>query len=347
MAGCHAAARVASLALSAALLLPTHCNPLSFYYGKMVHLESTWVNTELKDIKIEKRGPASVVIMSRPERRNAWTEEMRNEVCFALDQASKDPAVRAVVITGDPAGKAFCAGADLGSGRGESTNGVFTDVGPQQMPGDIPEGRPTSINYWRDGGGTAGLAVMRCTKPVIAAVNGAAVGVGMTFPLCCDMTVAAEDAKVGFVFGRRGLTMECLSSFFLQRAVGHKKAMELVLTGRIFQAKDAPAGLFNYTVPAHEVLPKALELANEIATNTSPMSCLLNRLQIIRNSQLSPEEAHLIESKCIYFASIGADAQEGIKAFLEKRPARFPMDPFKDAPDFMPWWSEVATKAKL
>eukprot|EP00656_Telonema_subtile_P053887 TRINITY_DN7892_c0_g1_i3.p1 TRINITY_DN7892_c0_g1~~TRINITY_DN7892_c0_g1_i3.p1 ORF type:complete len:170 (-),score=35.38 TRINITY_DN7892_c0_g1_i3:231-740(-) len=169
----------------------------------------------------------------------------------------------------------------------------------------------------------------------------------MTLPLCCDMTVASESAQVGFVFGKRGLTMECLSSYFLSRCVGHKMAMELVLTGRVFKAAQAPTGLFNYVVPAEDVLPKALELAAEVC-NTSPMSCLLNRNMIIRGGHCtSPEEAHLVESKGIFWAANERDAREGIMSFLEKRPAKFPMDPFADSPEWFPWWREISTKAKL
>lgn len=211
----------------------------------------------------------------------------------------------------------------------------------------VPTGRPANLAYWRDGGGIAGLAIMRSLKPVIAAINGAAVGVGMTLPLACDMTVANEDAKVGFVFGKRGLTMECLSSYMLERCVGHKVAMELVLTGRVFRAKEAPAGLFNYTVPPDQVLAKALELAAEI-TQTSPMSAMINRSMVIRNGHsTSPEEAHLVESKSIWWASRNKDAREGIASFLEKRQPRYPMDPFRDSPDWFPWWAEVSTRSRL
>ena len=171
------------------------------------------------------------------------------QVARCLDEASKDPTVRVSVLTGDPAGKAFCAGADLSPGGPHN---------PTSMQGDVPEGRPANLGYWRDGGGTAGLAIMRSTKPVLCAINGAAVGVGMTLPLACDITVAAEGAKVGFVFGKRGLTMECLSSYMLEKCVGHKVAMELVLTGRIMRAEDAPGGLFNYVVPRDEVMSKVL-----------------------------------------------------------------------------------------
>ena len=283
------------------------------------------------------KGSVALITLRRPEARNAWTELMRNEVARAVDRASRDPAVRAIVLTGDPAGRAFCAGADLNPAG---------PANPSSMEGDVPEGRDANLQYWRDGGGTAGLAIMRSTKPVIAAINGAAVGVGMTLALCCDMSIAAEDAKCGFVFGKRGLTMECLSSNLLERCIGHKKAMELVLTGRVFRSQEAPPGLFNYVVPAAEVVGKALDIAAEIA-DTSPMSTMLNRQMIIRNAQLSPEEAHLVESRSIFWVSRNLDAKEGIASFLEKRPPAWKLDPFKDSPDWFPWWLEYATKAKL
>ena len=178
-------------------------------------------------------GKVALITLSRPANRNAWTEIMRDEIVRCLDQASRLPKIRCVIITGDPAGRAFCAGADLSPS---------SPTNPSSMLSDVPKDRPANESYWRDGGGTAGLAVVRCTKPVICAINGAAVGVGCTLPLACDMTVAEADAKVGFVFAKRGLTMECLSSYFLERCVGTKKAMELVLTGRVFRARDAPPG---------------------------------------------------------------------------------------------------------
>lgn len=307
--------------------------------SKGARLVERWTddpNTQSKYETIE-GGTIAVITMSRPKQRNAWTERMRNEVSRSLDLASKDPAVRATIITGDPEGNAFCAGADLGPPSAEN---------PSSMQGDVPDGRSDDAPWWRDGGGTAGLAIMRSLKPVIAAVNGSAVGVGMTLPLCCDMTVVAADAKVGFVFGKRGLTMECLSSYFLERCVGHKRAAELVLTGRVFAAFDAPSGLFNYVVPAPEVMTKAIELAKEICT-TSPMSAMLNRHMLIRNSNLSVEQAHLIESQNIKFAAGGADCVEGVRSFLQKRSPKFPMDPYKDSPIHFPWWYEIATRSKL
>lgn len=300
----------------------------------VIHQKVEWVDTELKDLKVDiLDGGVMVLTMSRPQQGNSWTEPMRNEICYMLDVASKDPKIRVVVVTGDPAGKAFCVGMALKDNPGDP-------------PGDLPEGRPRNNSYWRDGGGTASLAVVRCTKPVIAAINGNAVGVGMTFPLSCDMSVAAETAKVGFVFGRRGLSMEALSSFFLAKAVGWKKASELVLTGRVFSAKDAPPGLFNYVVPSDQVMPKALELAYEV-TQTAPLSAMLNRTMLLRNMSMSPEEAHLVESRCIHALGRHPDNREGIKSFLEKRPPQFKGDPFKEAPDFYPWWKEVVTRSKL
>ena len=158
---------------------------------------------------------------------------------------------------------------------------------------------------------------------------------------------SAHSLQVGFVFGKRGLTMECLSSYFLERCIGHKRAMELVTTGRVFPASEAPSGLFNYVLPEEKVMPKALELAREIC-DTSPMSTMLNRQMLIRNGHsTSPEEAHLIESRSIYWTARQADAKEGIRSFLEKRQPDFSMDPFEDSPEWFPWWTEVSTKSRL
>jgi enoyl-CoA hydratase/carnithine racemase len=326
-----------------------------------VRFTSSWTKDPLTCVKFETAldGRVAVITLSRPANRNAWTEIMRNEIARCVDEASRNPKIRATIITGDPEGRAFCAGADLGPA------GVKN---PSSMQGDVPQGRNANLGYWRDGGGIAGLSIMRSTKPVLCAINGAAVGIGMTLPLACDMTVASHGAKVGFVFGKRGLTMECLSSYMLERCVGHKVsdvldtrndvtskahmlsnrkvAMELVLTGRIFKAEEAPAGLFNYVVEPENVMRKTLALCEEIC-ETSPMSAMLNRNMIIRNGNCSPEEAHLIESKSIYWVSRHADAKEGISSFLEKRPPQYPMDPFSDSPDWFPWWREVNTTARL
>jgi enoyl-CoA hydratase/carnithine racemase len=214
----------------------------------------------MKTVKYAMQGPVAVVTISRPKQRNAFTEELADDLIAAVSQASLDGQVKAIVLTGDPAGSAFCAGADLGGNGAQFSS-------PQ----------PPSGGEYRDGGGRVGLAILQSTKPVIAAINGAAVGVGLTMPCCCDIRVAAEDAKVGFPFVRRGLAAETISSWTLPRLVGMGKAQELVLTGRVFLAKDAPAGLFNYVVPQDQVLAKALELAREICDNGSPYSLALSR----------------------------------------------------------------------
>mmetsp|Transcript_22541 Transcript_22541/g.42208 ORF Transcript_22541/g.42208 Transcript_22541/m.42208 type:complete len:299 (+) Transcript_22541:307-1203(+) len=295
---------------------------------------------QFDSIKYSIEETIATIIISRPANRNAWNEGLRCEIVDALGLASRDPKVRVVIITGDPAGKAFCAGADLAGGKMGGENAAKNYV-------DVPEGRKMDGSTFRDGGGVAALSVLRCTKPVIAAINGAAVGVGMTLPLSCDIRVAAHDAKVGFVFARRGLSCETISSLMLPKIVGMGPAMELVLTGRVFKTQDAPAGLFNYVVPADQVMAKAKELAREIAENTSAMSVVLSRWALLRNANMSIEEAHLAESKLIHFMAASPDNKEGMLSFLEKRSPNFKMDPYKDLPDFFPWWSQIDTTSKL
>jgi len=208
-----------------------------------------------------------VQTLNRPEARNAWTEVMRNEIIEVVDDSQRDPGVRVIVITGSGEGRAFCAGMDL---SGMPGGGV--------MPGDSHPHRVGHSAFARDGGGQASLAVARSLKPVICAINGAAVGIGATFPCACDMRIAAADQKFGFVFGQRGLTMEGCSSFFLPRLVGMTKANDFVLTARIFECgTEADCGLFTEVVPsAEEVLPKAMEIAKHMALNVSPMCAPLS-----------------------------------------------------------------------
>ena len=280
--------------------------------------------------------PSGVLLLtlSRPEHRNAFTEEMADDLERSFEEATKSAKVRVVVLTGDERGKAFCAGADLG-GNGKQF---------RERP-VIPEGvRPPSAATYRDSGGRVGVAIMNCTKPVIAAVNGSAVGVGLTMTTACDMRVAAADAKVGFPFVRRGLACETLSSWTLPRLVGMGKAQELVLTGRVFNASEAPPGLFNYVVPQAHVLPKAMELALEIVENASPISLALSRTMLYRNQIVSPEEAFHIESKAIYSTAGSPDNVEGIMSFLEKRKPAFKTDGFVSLPAWFPFWNHVQTK---
>jgi|ERR1041385_3820967 enoyl-CoA hydratase/carnithine racemase len=262
------------------------------------------------------------VTLNRPERLNAYTPVMRDELVKVFEDADRDDAVRVVVVTG--AGRAFCAGADLGGGGGTFDH---ANVG---------------IADYRDGGGQVSLSIFRCRKPVIAAINGPAVGVGITMTLPMDIRVAAEDAKIGFVFARRGIVPEACSSWFLPRIVGISKATELVYTGRIFRAEEeSRSGLFNHVVPTATVLPRAHEIAREIADNTSATSIALSKALLWHGlGDADPQSAHLNDSKCIYWAGRNKDAYEGVSSFLEKRRANFTMSAATEMPDFYPWWIE-------
>jgi len=268
------------------------------------------------------RGIATITL-NRPDQLNAFTLTMRKEIIHLLDEADRDDAVRAVVVTG--AGRAFCAGADLSAGGSTFDR---SQVSP--------------ISHYRDGGGQVSLAAFNCRKPVIAAINGPAVGVGITMTLAMDMRIAAEDAKIGFVFARRGVVLEACSSWFLPRIVGMAKAAELAFTGRIFRAADeAHSGLFNHVVPSGQALAKATEIAREIADNTSAMSVTLCKALLWHGlAESDPQSVHLIDSRCFYWAGMQADAREGIQGFLEKRAPRFTLSPSTDMPDFYPWWKE-------
>jgi enoyl-CoA hydratase/carnithine racemase len=268
----------------------------------------------------------ATVTLNRPDRLNAYTPVMRDELVHVFEAADRDDEVRVVVVTG--AGRAFCAGADLGGDLGGG-GGTFDHA-------------TTRIADYRDGGGKVALAIHRCRKPVIAAINGPAVGVGITMTLPMDLRIAAEDAKIGFVFARRGIVPEACSSWFLPRIVGISKATELVYTGRVFRAADeARSGLFTRVVPATDVVSSAMQIAREIAENTSATSIALSKALLWHGlGDPDPQAAHLNDSKCIYWAGTQPDAYEGVSAFLEKRAPAFKMSATKDMPDFYPWWVE-------
>ena len=276
----------------------------------------------------------ATVTLSRPERMNAFTYTMRDELIGVFEQVSRDDAVRAVVVTG--AGKAFCAGADLGSGGDtfdRTTDGGLGEPGTAAAQG-------VNLATYRDGGGQVSMAIHACRKPVIAAINGHAVGVGITMTLPMDMRVVSSEAKVGFVFTRRGIVPEACSSWFLPRIVGIAKATELVMTGRVFRAEEeASSGLFNYVLPPDEVLPKAYALAREIADNTSATSVALSRALLWQGlGNADPQSTFLDDSRCMYWSGQQADAYEGVQSFLERRPPKFTLSAWTDMPDFYPWW---------
>lgn len=269
----------------------------------------------------------ATITLKRPERLNAFTFTMRGELVKAFDLADGDDDVRAVVVTG--AGRAFCAGADL-SGGGDT----FNHRDRHREPSELVEGAP------RDGGGTVALRIARSLKPVIGAINGPAVGVGVTMTLPMDIRLAADTARFGFVFARRGIVTEAASSWFLPRLVGIAQAMEWAATGRVFPASEALAGgLVSRVLPADELLPAAYALGREIADNTSAVSvAAIRRLMWSGLSAASPWEAHAADSRLMAELGSAPDTVEGVTAFLEKRPAEFPMKISEDLPGGVPTW---------
>jgi enoyl-CoA hydratase/carnithine racemase len=276
------------------------------------------------------------ITLNRPEKLNAFTVTMMREMIDAFDRASKDDAVRAIVVTG--AGRAFCAGADLSGGASAFDRNARAD-GPDRRPGGEIDWSDESV---RDGGGRLTLAIFECLKPVIAAVNGPAVGIGATMQLAMDIRIASDAARIGFVFSRRGIVPEACSSWFLPKIVGISQALEWCYSGRVFDAAEAlRGGLVRQVVKPDELLPRAYELAAEIRDNTSPVSVALIRQMMWRLSALDhPMEAHKIDSRGVYSRGSSADVKEGVVAFLEKRPAKFPLKVSTDMPPFFPWWAE-------
>lgn len=277
-----------------------------------------------QDILFEKDGPIATITLNRPEKLNAFTPRMQHELIDAFDQADADDDVRAVIVTG--AGRAFCAGADLSSG-----SGTFDDSRGAHAHG---------IDEHRDGGGQVALRIYDAKKPVIAAINGAAVGVGITMTLPMDIRIASWKARMGFVFTRRGIVPEACSSWFLPRLVGIEQAAEWIYTGRIFGAEEAQQGrLVSRLVAPEKLIDVARTLALEIAENTSAMSVALARQLLWKMAGAAhPMAAHEIDSKCIYWMGKSADAHEGVASFLEKRAPDFKLRPSRDMPEFYPWW---------
>ena len=279
---------------------------------------------DYKEILYDVADGILTLTLHRPERLNAFTARMCIELLDAMDRADADDSVRIIIFTG--AGKGYCAGADLGSG-----GDTF----------DSERHHGEEIEEHRDGGGLLTLRLYDAKKPLIAAVNGAAVGIGVTMTLPMDVRIASTSARFGFVFARRGIVLEAASSWFLPRVVGMSRAAEWVYTGRVFPAEEAlAAGLVSRVVAPEELLSTARAIAREIADNTSAMSVALSRQLLWKGLGLDhPMEAHKIDSKCIYYMGRSPDAYEGVSAFLQKRPARFEMKP-SEMPPFYPWWKE-------
>ena len=287
-------------------------------------------------IKYEVADHILTITLNRPDKLNAFTAIMQRELIDAFDHSDKDDNIRAVIVTGE--GRAFCAGADLSAGA--DTFGSALQSGPIKRTAD------GKVDYSdpdvRDGGGQVTLRIFKSLKPVIAAVNGPAVGIGATMQLPMDVRIASENARIGFVFSQRGIIPEACSSWFLPRIVGISQALEWCYSGRVFSAQEALAGgLVSRVVPPDQLLPTARALAAEFAAKTAPVSVALTRQMLWRMLGADdPMEAHKIDSRGIFSRGRSEDVKEGVVAFLEKRPAVFKDKVSTDMPDYFPWWQE-------
>ncbi|MFS2098812.1 crotonase/enoyl-CoA hydratase family protein [Variovorax sp. Varisp85] len=273
-------------------------------------------------------GPVLTLTLHRPDKLNAMTRVMRRELCTALDYADADDRVRAIVVTG--AGRAFCAGFDLSDGVDAfDTRSVSRTPEPGETPG-------------RDGGGVLALRLFACTKPLIGAINGAAVGIGASMLLPMDVRIASTEAHFGFVFARRGIVPDACASWFLPRVAGISKALEWSLGGKVFDAAEAATGgLVSQVCEPGELLMHAQALALDIADNAAPVSVALTRQLMWRMLGAGhPMEAHRLESAALQARGASTDATEGVTSFKQKRPARFPDKVSTGMPDFYPWWTE-------
>ncbi|PPE72668.1 enoyl-CoA hydratase [Solimonas fluminis] len=282
---------------------------------------------DFSTIRYEKDGHVLTITLHRPERMNAFTFTMADELIRAIDLADADGDIRAVILTG--AGRAFCAGADL-------------EKGQDAFRYETPEGQEPDWDEVRDAGGKVALRFFECRKPMIAAINGPAVGVGATITLPADIRLAAEGAKMGFVFCARGIAPDGASSWFLPKIVGLPQALEWVLTARVFPAEEAlRAGLVRSLHAPGELLAAARRLADEIAANVAPVSATVARQMIWRMAgSPHPVHANAHETRAIYWRGRSEDVKEGVMSFLEKRPAKYSNRVPEDLPPGYPWWGE-------
>lgn len=270
------------------------------------------------------RDGIATITLDREERLNAFTREMQEDLASALDRTDADPEVTCVIVTGR--GRAFCAGADLAAGKSSFDRGR----GEFRMAENA------------DAGGILARRILDSAKPIIGAINGPAVGIGITMALPMDIRLVAEGAKIGFIFARRGLVPEASSSFFLPRIVGISKACEWIFSGRVFGPQEAlEAGLVRSVHPPDELLPAARELAREMSDGTSRVAVALARRMLWRMlGDGTPALAHELDSEALFFLGTSPDVEEGVAAFLEKREARYPMRVSEDLPDFYERWGE-------
>ncbi|KAI0454848.1 enoyl-CoA hydratase/isomerase [Xylaria acuta] len=326
------------------------------------HPESYATHTALPEISFQ-HVPATaptatrviILRLDRPKANNAFTDTMVTSLVSAFDLLSTDARVKAIVFTGaDPRNRVFCPGMDLDAASASASGGKKTgslrlgsgssaegegegEGGGRENAADVAAARAA----YRDGGAQVSLAIYRCAKPVIAALNGHAVGVGITMTLPANLRVASEAARVGFVFGRRGISTEACSSYFLPRILGAGRALTLLTTGAVYAVSDpAVRDLFAEIVPPARVVPRAVELAVEIADKTSGVAVRVMRDMLYRGAPATPEEAFLLESRVFFDLFRGRDSVEGIRSFLEKREPRFDAVWEQDRPTTWPWWEE-------
>ncbi|MFT4797590.1 MAG: enoyl-CoA hydratase/carnithine racemase [Candidatus Azotimanducaceae bacterium] len=275
-----------------------------------------------------------ILKLNRPDAMNSFTIEMANELIDVYNYASNDDSVKAIILTGE--GRAFCAGMDLSSegnvfGLNESLKPTLQELNDRLEDPEMIEGV-------RDTGGRVTLAMFECNKPIIAAINGAAVGIGATMTLAADIRLASSKAKIGFVFGKIGITPEACSTWFLPRIVGMSQALEWVFSAEILSAEEAKAGgLVSKICDPDNLLEDAIAMARKFTTNRSPVATAMARQMMYRNSAMPhPVDAHKIDSLAIYYCSL-SDGKEGVRSFLEKRDPEF-SGSTNDMPDFYPWW---------
>ncbi len=279
----------------------------------------------LETVRTEVRENSLIIYLSREERMNAFTLTMQQEIVKVLDDAEEDDDIKAIIFTGD--GKAYCAGADLSSGGDTFDN---------------RKGRERTNDVVRDSGGLLTLRLFKCKKPLIAAVNGAAVGIGATMLLPMDTRICSDQARFGFVFAKRGIVPEAASSWFLPRLIGINKSLELCYTGKVISAEEAKEiRLVSEILNQDKLIERALEIAKEFTAESSQISIALTRQMMWRMLGADdPMEAHKIDSRAVFELGQSGEAIEGVNSFLEKRPPSFPGKVSKDMPSFFPWWDE-------
>jgi enoyl-CoA hydratase/carnithine racemase len=292
---------------------------------------------QFETIRLEIEDGIATLTLNRPEKMNAFTGKMMAEMIAAFDITDADDEVGAVIVTGSGE-RAFCAGADLSEGA------KTFDYEARADSGEI--GRTSDEDIQRDGGGRVTLRIYESLKPVIGAINGAAVGIGVTMQLPMDIRIASETARFGFVFARRGIVPEACSSYFLPRLVGISRALEWCYSGKVFNAEEAlDGGLVRAIYPQADLMNKAREMAREIIDNTAPVSVTLTRQMMWRMLGADhPMEAHIVDSAAIFDRGQTDDAREGVMSFLEKRAPKYPEKVSTGLPNFWPWWKEKSFK---